>query len=228
MTVIVHHLNNSRSQRVLWLLEELQVPYEVKKYFRDNKTMLAPKELKDVHPLGKSPVITDGADTIAETGAIFEYIVGKYGNGRLLPPEGTPDRQKYTYFLHYAEGTLMTPIILKLIFSTVVQKSPFFIRPIASGISNQVMTGFVQPNIDTNLSFLDSELGQRQWLAGQEFTAADIILSYPIEALTARQGDLASKAPKIQQWLKTIQDRPAYNAALEKGGDFNVLPGAKK
>jgi hypothetical protein len=134
--IVVHHLNNSRSQRILWLLEELGLEYEIKKYQRDPKTMLAPPELRAVHPLGKSPVITDGDAVVAESGAIIEYLVGKYGDGRLAPPAGTPERLHYTYFLHYAEGSAMPPLLLKLVFDRVESgPAPFFVKPIARAIA---------------------------------------------------------------------------------------------
>src|ERR1700692_4092101 len=146
--LVVHHLNNSRSQRVLWLLEELGVPYEVKRYERDAKTMLAPPSLIAIHPLGKSPVIVDGDVTVAESGAIIEYLVDKYGERRLIPPAGSRERLRYTYWLHFAEGSAMTPLLLKLVFDRIeAAPKPFFIKPIARGISAQVIDGFVGPNL---------------------------------------------------------------------------------
>jgi glutathione S-transferase len=217
--ITVHHLNNSRSQRVLWLLEELGVPYEVKRYQRDPVTMLAPPSLRAVHPLGKSPVITDGDTTVAESGAIIEYLVGKYGQGRLVPAEGTPERLRYTYWLHYAEGSAMPPLLLKLIFDKVEESPmPFFVKPIARGISAKVKSAFITPQIQTHFDFMEAELGKAPWFAGPEFTAADIQMSYPLEAASQRGGVDATR-PNLVDFLKRIHARPAYARALEKGGE---------
>ncbi len=221
--VTVHHLNNSRSQRVLWLLEELGVPYEIKYYQRDAKTMLAPPELLAVHPLGKSPVITDGANTVAESGAIVEYLVERYGNGRLIPAAGTPERLRYTYWLHYAEGSAMLPLLLKLIFGFIpTQPMPFFVRPIARGIASKVQSTFIDPQLKLHLGFMEAELAKSTWFAGPEFTAADVQLSFPLEAATAR-GGLDQQYPKLTAFLARIHARPAYQAALKKGGEYKLL-----
>jgi glutathione S-transferase len=219
--LVVHHLNNSRSQRVLWLLEELEVPYEVKRYERNKQTMLAPPELAAVHPLGKSPVVTDGDATLAESGAIVEYLVERYGKGRLVPAAGTPERRRYTYFLHYAEGSAMPPLLLKLVFDRLESAPmPFFVRPVARGIAGRVKSTFVQPQLDTHLSFLEGELAGRPWFAGDEFTAADIQMSFPLEAAQSRAGLTASTRPKLHAWLERIHARPTYVRALEKGGPY--------
>jgi glutathione S-transferase len=221
--IAVHHLNNSRSQRVLWLLEELGVAYEIKRYERDPKTMLAPASLRAVHPLGKSPVITDEDRTIAESGAIVEYLVERYGKGRLIPPAGTPERLRYIYWLHYAEGSAMPPLLLKLVFQRVAQgPMPALIRPIARRIAERVQTGFVDPQIDLHLTYMEGELGKSPWFAGNEFTAADIQMSFPLEAAAAR-GGLDQRRPKLMAFLERIHARPAYKAALEKGGAYELL-----
>jgi glutathione S-transferase len=221
--IIVHHLNNSRSQRVLWLLEELDVPYEIKHYQRDKKTMLAPAELRAVHPLGKSPVITDDSKTIAESGAIVEYVVDTYGQGRLKPPPGTDEALRYTYWLHYAEGSAMPPFLIKLIFDTMEsRKMPFFIKPVVKGIAARVRKGFLDRQIASNLDFMESELGKREWFAGNEFTAADIQMSFPCEIATAR-GGLDRKRPKLWDFVQRIHARPAYKRALEKGGPYELM-----
>ncbi len=221
--ITVHHLNNSRSLRVLWLLEELGLPYEIKFYQRDKKTMLAPPSLKAIHPLGKSPVITDDEITVAETGAIIEYLMDRYADGRLLPEKNSADWLKYKYFLHYAEGTLMPPLVMKLVFNRIeVAPMPFFIKPIAKKISQRTKSLFIQPNIDTNLAFLESELNKTLWFAGNELTAADIQMSFPLEAASARGGATASRYPKIQALLDRIHARPAYQRALERGGEFKL------
>jgi glutathione S-transferase len=219
--ITVHHLNNSRSQRVLWLLEELGLPYEIKKYQRDAKTMLAPPELLAVHPLGKAPVITDDGLVIAETGAIIEYLIDRYGNGRLVPPTGTPERLKWTYWLHFAEGSAMSPLLLKLIFERIkTTPMPFFIKPIARGISNKVLGLMVEPNLKRQLDFMEAELGKSEWFAGDEFSAADVQMSFPLEAAAQRAGLDASR-PRLMAFLKRIHARPAYKKALERGGPYS-------
>jgi len=219
--IIVHHLNNSRSQRVLWLLEELELPYEIQHYQRDAKTMLAPPALREVHPLGKSPVISDGDTVVAESGAIVEYLVGHHGQGRLVPPEGTPERLLYTYFLHYAEGSAMPPLLMKLVFDKIASTPvPFFVKPVVKAIVGKVMGGFVGPQIKTHLDFLEAELGQRPWFAGREFSAADVQMSFPIEAAAQRAG-LDAGRPKLMAWLKRIHARPAYRRALKRGGPYD-------
>ena len=221
--ITVHHLNNSRSQRILWLLEELGLEYEVKRYQRDPKTMLAPASLREVHPLGKSPVITDGALTLAESGAIVEYLVERYGNGRLIPAAGTPDRLRYIYWLHYAEGSAMPPLLLKLIFDQIEKSSmPFFVRPIAQSIVNRVKRSYIEPQITQHLDYLEAEIGKSTWFAGSEFTAADIQISFPLEAAAARAGLNASR-PKLMNFLDRIHARPAYQRALERGGTYELL-----
>ena len=219
--VTVHHLNNSRSQRVLWMLEELGVPYEIKKYQRDPKTMLAPPSLQKVHPLGKSPVITDGDATLAESGAILEYLVERYGNGRLAPAIGTPERLRWRYWMHFAEGTAMPPLLLKLIFDRIPHSPmPFFVKPIARGISAKVLAVMVQPNLKRMLDFMEGELGKSEWFAGDEFSAADIQISFPVEAAAQRAG-LDKSRPRLMAYLKRIHARPAYKAALERGGPYS-------
>ena len=219
--IVVHHLNNSRSQRVLWLLEELGLPYEIKHYQRDAVTMLAPPELLAVHPLGKSPVITDGDITVAETGAIVEYLLERDSDGRLLPKPGTPEALRYRYWLHFAEGSAMPPLLLTLIFDRVANAPmPFFIKPVARGISNKVMDLMVRPNLKRQLDFMEAELGRSTWFAGPELTGADIMMSFPLEAAAQRAGLDASR-PKLMAFLKRIHARPAYKKALARGGPYS-------
>ncbi|MBP7914292.1 MAG: glutathione S-transferase [Vitreoscilla sp.] len=219
--ITVHHLNNSRSQRVLWLLEELGLPYEIRKYQRDAQTMLAPPELRAVHPLGKSPVITDGEATVAESGAIIEYLLDRYGEGRLRPAAGTPERMRFTYWLHFAEGSAMGPLLMKLVFNRILTSPmPFFAKPIAKGIARKVLGGFVDPNIKAQLDYMEAELGRSEWFAGAEFGAADIQMSFPLEAAAQRAGLDASR-PKLAAFLKRIHARPAYQRALERGGPYD-------
>jgi glutathione S-transferase len=221
--ITVHHLNNSRSQRILWLLEELGLEYGIKRYQRDAKTMLAPPELRQIQPLGKSPVITDGDLSLAESGAIIEYVVGRYGNGRLIPTAESPERLRYTYWLHYAEGSLQPLLLMKLIFDRIESTPmPFFARPIAKAISRNVKSSFIEPNIDRHLDYMEGELGKAAWFAGPEFTAADIQMSFPLEAAVAR-GGLDAKRPKLMAFLERIHARPAYRRAIERGGEYQLL-----
>lgn len=224
--IVLHHLNNSRSQRILWLLEELGVPYQVKRYQRDPKTMLAPPELRQVHPLGKSPVITDGEVTIAESGAIIEYLAANYGDGRLLPTAGSADRLRCTYWLHYAEGSAMPPLLLKLVFRKVeTAPVPFFVKPIARGIAHKVQSTFIDPQLKLQLDYLEAELGKSAWFAGDTFSVADIQMSFPLEAFVARGGLDASSRPRLWAFLQRIHALPTYQRALDRGGEYQLLKG---
>ena len=220
--IVVHHLENSRSQRVLWLLEELGLAYELKHYKRDPKTMLAPPELKAIHPLGKSPVVTDDGVTLAESGAIIEALLDKYGEGRLRPAAGTPEYQRFRYWLHYAEGSAMPPLLLKLVFDRMERgPAPFFMKPILKGIAGKVKSAFITPQIDTHTAFVNGELGKSTWFAGDDFSAADIQMSFPMEAVVSR-GDVGERIPNIKKFVDTIHARPAYKKALERGGPFKL------
>ena len=219
--LVVHHLNNSRSQRILWLLEELGVPYEIQRYQRDPETQLAPPELRAVHPLGKSPVITDGPVTVAETGAIVEYLLDTYGQGRLRPAPGTPEALRYRYWLHFAEGSAMTPLLLTLIFDRIANgPMPFIVRPVARAISHKVMDLLVRPNITRQLDYMEAELGRSPWFAGDELSGADIMMSFPLEAAAQRAG-LDARRPKLMALLDRIHARPAYKQALARGGRYD-------
>lgn len=221
--IVVHHLNNSRSQRVLWLLEELGLPYEIRLYQRDPKTMLAPPELRAVHPLGKSPVITDDGLTIAESGAILEYLLERYGEGRLAPAAGTPERLRFRYWMHFAEGSAMPPLLMKLVFDRVESSPmPFFVKPIARAIAQKVKSSFIMPNLKAQRDFMESELTKSKWFAGDEFSAADVQMSFPIEAAAAR-GGLDDTYLNLQGYLQRIHARPAYVRALERGGKYELL-----
>lgn len=219
--ITVHHLNNSRSHRILWLLEELGLAYEIRNYARDPATLMAPPALRAVHPLGKSPVISDGDLVVAESGAIIEYLVDRYGP-QLAPAAGTPERLRYTYFLHYAEGSLMPPLLLKLVFDRVGGSSPWLIRPIARAIAAKVKAGFVQPQIRRHLDYLEQELAQRDWFAGAAFSAADIQLGFPLEAAAARAG-LDARYPRLMDFLARSRARPAYQLAIERGGPLGIV-----
>jgi glutathione S-transferase len=216
----VHHLNNSRSQRVLWLLEELGLPYEIVRYQR-GADMRAPKELRAIHPLGKSPVVTDDGKTIAESGAIVEYLTENYGNGGLIPRPNTPERLRYTYWLHYAEGSAMPPLLLKLLFTLMPKRAPALLRPIVRKVSSQALTTLVNPQLKQHMAFWEEELAKTAWFAGNEFSAADIQMSFPLEAAAAR-GGLEQGHPKAMAFLDRIHARPAYKRALEKGGLYEV------
>lgn len=223
--IIVHHLNNSRSQRVLWLLEELALAYEIKRYQRDPKTMLAPPELRAVHPLGKSPVITDGELTLAESGVIIEYLGDRYGGGRLIAAPGTPERLRGNYWLHYAEGSAMPLLLLKLVFRRVeTTPAPFFVRPVAKGIAGKVQQSFIDPQIALHLAYMEGELTKAEWFGGAQFSVADIAMSFPLEAATAR-GGLEDRYPRLHAFLRKIHARPAYQRAIERGGEYSLWSG---
>ncbi len=219
--ITVHHLENSRSQRVLWMLEELGLDYEVKRYQRE-PTMQAPASLRAVHPLGKSPVITDGDWTLAESGAILEYLVERYGEGRFAPPLGTRERVRYTYFQQYAEGSLMPLLFMKLVFGRIPERVPWPMRPVARLISNATDKTLLGPQIANHFAFLESELASRDWFAGDTFTAADVQMSFPLEAAAARVG-FDDRLPKLKDFVDRLQARPAYKRALEKGGPYTLL-----
>jgi glutathione S-transferase len=222
--IVVHHLNNSRSQRVLWLLEELGLPYEIVRYQRDPKTMLAPKSLREIHPLGKSPVLVDGDITLAESGAIVEYLLERYGQGRFKPAPGTAEARRYTYFLHYAEGSAMPPLLLKLVFIRMESAPvPFFAKPVARMLARGAQKAFVDPQLKLHLDYLEGEIGKTGWFAGSEFSAADIQMSFPLEAAFSR-GGLDASRPGLVAFLDRIHARPAYQAALSRTGDYDFAP----
>lgn len=219
--ITVHHLNNSRSQRVLWMLEELGVPYEIQRYERDPKTMLAPASLKKVHPLGKSPVITDGDLVVAESGAIIEYLAHTYGKDTMLPETGGQAWLDYTYWLHYAEGSLMPPLVMRLVFQKVkTSPMPFFVKPVAKGIADKTTETFIGPMIKTHLDFVEAHLAKNTWFLGDNLSAADIQMSFPLEASVAR-GIVGKDRPHINAWVERAHARPAYQKALEKGGEYD-------
>lgn len=215
--ITVHHLNNSRSQRVLWLLEELGVAYEVKRYER-TKSLQAPDEMKKVHPLGKSPILTDGDTTIAETGAIVEYVLAGYGQGRLMPPEGTADYWQARHFLHYAEGSAMPPLFLMLVLSMIPERAPFFARPVLKASMQKVDEMLVKPQIQLHMDHWENALGVTGWFAGPQMTAADVMMSFPVEAAATRIG--YEQRPRLRDFLQRVHERPAYKRGLKRGGPY--------
>jgi len=226
--IIVHHLENSRSQRILWLLEELGVDYDIKRYGRDRQTGLAPPELLEVHPLGKAPVITDGDRTVAESGAIIEYLMDNFDDGTLRPAAGTPERLAYNYWLHYAEGTFAPLMLLSLIMGRIEDAPvPFFLKPVPRGIAKKVRDGYLGPNVSRNLAFMESTLANSPWFCGERFSAADVQMSFALEAAEVRT-DLSAEYPHLAAFLETIRARPAYQQALNKGGHYELMRATKR
>ena len=218
--ITVHHLENSRSQRVLWLLEELGLPYEVRRYERDPATLLAPPELRRVHPLGKSPVINDDGLVVAETGAIVEHLCGRAAGGSTLaPPADAAARVRWSYWLHYAEGSAMPPLVMKLVFSVMPRRAPALLRPMVRGVAARAQAGFVDPQLRLHMDWWEQSLAQTGWFAGPEFSAADVMMSFPLEAAASRAG-LAQGRPLCAAWLDRVHARPAYRRALERGGAY--------
>ncbi|KAB7764872.1 glutathione S-transferase [Xanthomonas maliensis] len=225
--ITVHHLNNSRSQRVLWLLEELALPYQLVRYERDAKTMLAPPALRAIHPLGKSPIVVDGDRTVAESGAILEYLTDRYDTECALSPSprplDAPERLQYRYWMHYAEGSAMPPLLMTLVFGRIRSAPmPFFAKPIARAIVDKAMSSFVGPQVQLHLDWMEQTLQAQLWFAGERFTAADIQMSFPVQAAAARGGGL-DRHPRLQGFLERIEARPAYQLALQKGGPFALM-----
>lgn len=220
----LHHLPNSRSQRVIWLLEELNLDYTLVIHGRDLVLRSADESLKRVHPLGKAPVLCDGNTTIAETGAIFEYLLDNYNGGILVPPKGSPEAIFYTYWRYFSEGSLMPFLSMKLVFARIVSGTPFFIRPLMSKIFRIVNTRYLNPNIFSELDYIEQHLTQHRWFSGADFTAADILIGFLLEAVSGRIADI-KKYPKITDFVVRIRLRPAYQNALKKGSwsqeDFN-------
>jgi glutathione S-transferase len=219
--ITLHHLENSRSQRILWLLEELQLDYEIKFYERDKDTQLAPPELKKVHPLGKSPVLEDKGKVLAESGCIIDYLCRKYGKD-WLPRRNSGAYTDCQFWLHYAEGSVMSPLLMQLVFDKVkTAPMPFFIRPIAKGIADKVLNSFVRPNIKTHFDYIEQHLADKTWFLGDNISAADIQMSFPLSAALSQQQKLVKNYPNITAWVKRFQARPAYQKALKAGGEYD-------
>jgi len=222
--VVVHHLEDSRSQRILWLLEELGVEYRIKRYERDPKTALAPESLRKVHPLGKSPVITDQGETYAESGAIVEYLARTYGDAQWAPPVDDQRYWRFCYWMHYAEGSLMPPLLLKLVFDRIRNgPAPFFIRPILRKIADGVDKAFINQQLATHFGYVDRYLAEHDWFAGDEISAADIQMSFPLEA-AASKGTISEAYPAVMAYVERLQGRVAYREALRRGGDYAYGP----
>jgi len=220
--ITVHHLNDSRSQRIIWLLEELGLEYQIERYQRDPETLRAPAMASAVHGLGKLPVIVDGDLTLAESGAIVEYLLERYGQGRLVPPAGSAERLRYRYWLHYAEGSAMTPLLIKLIFDRIeTGPVPFFVRPVVRGLARAVKARFAQPEIDRHLTFLEAELGHSTWFAGEEITGADILMSFPVQVAAAQAG-LNRSRPRLLAFLDRVAARPAWQRSVTRGGPYQL------
>ncbi len=202
----VHHLNNSRSQRILWLLEEMGTPYEIVKYQRMQPVPLAPPELKAVHPLGKSPVIEDGDVKIAESGAIVEYLIEKYGKGKFKPAEGSPEHWKYIEWMHFAEGSAMLPLLMAL-YTGMLGDAAMMLKP------------RVDSEIANHLSYMEEAIKGRDYFVGKELTGADIMLLFVLEAAGTR----LEPYPSLMAYRKRMQDRPAYQRGIEKGGPYQLM-----
>ncbi|MCC2617575.1 glutathione S-transferase [Aestuariibacter halophilus] len=217
--IVLHHLENSRSQRILWLLEEVGLPYEIKVYARDPQTNLAPEALARIHPLGKSPVITDGDTVVAESGAIVEYLIETYAP-QWRPPAGSDEGHQYRYWMHFAEGTLMPPMVAKVVLDKARTKAkPFFVRWVANALIDKIMAAYFGPNIQRNLDFVEHYLSEHQWFAGEQPSGADVQMLFPLEASVARGA--AARCPAIKAWVDRVHQREGYQRALQKGGQYD-------
>lgn len=217
--IVLHHLNNSRSQRILWLLEELGLEYDIKVYQRDRKTQLAPESLKAVHPLGKAPVLTDGDLVLAESGLIIDYLLQTYGP-QWQPEFNSKEWYENQYWLHFAEGSLMPPLLLTLVFDKIRNsRMPFIAKPVAKAIADRVTSQFVDPNVRRLITFINEHLATHTWFVGDTPMGADFQMSFPLEAAKAR-GLVTRSHPHIERFLRQVADRAAYHRALEKGGEY--------
>ncbi|MEM1261075.1 MAG: glutathione S-transferase [Pseudomonadota bacterium] len=223
--LLVHHLENSRSQRLLWLLEELGVDYDVRRWDRDGETRLAPPGLREIHPLGKAPLLDDDGTIVAESGAIFEYLLEHHDTGRLVPDQGSQERHAYRYWMHYAEGTFMPFMVISLIMGRIeATKMPFFAKPIANRIVGAVKSNFLDDNIRRNLEHMEATLAEHQWFCGDAMTAADIMMSLPVEAAAIRVG-LGDRYPALAKFAERIHGLATYQRAIEKGGPYELMGG---
>jgi len=216
-SITLYWLNESRADRILFLLEELEVPYVIEKFERGSDK-LAPTALKKIHPLGKSPVIKDGNKVVAESGFIIDYMIDKYGKYKHLKPVNEDDLFHYNYYLHYIEGTLMPILVMKFVFLNLQKQAPWIVKPIVNGICNKIDTLYLGPNTKTHLDFLEGELAQRTWLAGEQFSGADIQASFALEMLLQRSNYQPRDKPNLTRYINAMRERPAYKRALEKVG----------
>ncbi len=222
--ITVHHLNQSRSQRIIWLLEELGLDYQVKQYSRDAETSLAPESLRQIHPLGKSPVIDDDGRVVAETGTIIEYVINRHGGGRMRPEAGSDAEIDYLYWMHFAEGTMMPPMVMALVLGRLTEaKVPFFAKPVVKKVEAQLRAVMVDRHLPAQFKLVENHLVGQNFLAGDSLTGADIMMSFPLEAAVIRTG-IGADHPNIAAYVKRIHDRPAYRAALAKGGPYDFGP----
>lgn len=215
----LHHLENSRSFRILWLLEELDVPYQLTIYER-NKVGLAPERLERVHPMGKAPILIDNNKTLIESGFIIEYLLKHYDSAQALKPKDEDESawEKYTFWMHFAEASAMPPLVMRLIFTKIVERSPTLIKPVAKGIRKQIEELMITPNIGKSLDLMEQHLRDNNWFGGEEFSAADIQMHFVVAAANARQSLDKVKYANIINWQKRCEIRPAFQSAVEKGG----------
>jgi len=215
MAIILHNLESSRAQRVLWLLEELDAPYELRTYRRDPHSRRGPPEIRAVHPLGKSPTIEVDGQALAETGAIFEYLIDTVGQGRLRPPAGSPERTRFTFWLHYGEGSAMQNLVLRYAFNAIVEMTPPSARDVVKDTIAKLDAAMVEPSVQTHMNYWESELGRSKFIAGDAFTAADVMMGFAAIA-AARLWNAEEGRPRLKAWLDALRARPAYQRTLEK------------
>ncbi len=220
--ITLHHLENSRSFRILWLLEELDLDYELVSYKRDKESGQAMADLKAQHLLGKAPLLVDGEQVVAESGAIIEYLLDHYGEGRLRPQSGSKERIEYNYWMHAAEGSIMNLLTLSLFLNRMDSQPPLPIRAIVKLVTGKVRSAYLNHNLQKTLEYIEHALGEQRWFAGQEFSAADVQMGFVMTALNAR-GGLNANYPNCQRWLQQVESRPAYQRAMEKNGEMKLL-----
>lgn len=217
-SLVLHHLNNSRSQRILWLLEELGVAYDILHYQRDAKTNLAPDALKKVHPLGRAPVITHNGNALAESGAIIEYLIEEFG-AQFKPADNRYALNQYRFWMHFAEGSLMPPLVARLVLSKAKEKaSPFFMKPVVGKIVDAITAAYYGPNLKISLEYVNDYLQEHEWFAGDNLSGADFQMSFPLEAMQGRVGK--GQYAAIDAYVARIHARDAYQRGLAKGGEY--------
>ncbi len=220
--ITLHHLENSRSFRILWLLEELGLEYKLVQHRRDPETSAAMADYKDLHPLGKAPILIDGDKILIESGAIMEYLIDHHSDGQLRPGTDDEERYRYNYWMHAAEGSVMNLITLALFLNRMESRAPFFVRPFIKPVTRAVRSGYVNPNLQKTLLYTEQELGRYAWFAGDMFSGADIMMSFVMMAMAAR-GGLDEQYPNCQRWVRQMEQRPAFQRAMEKNGEMRLL-----